>query len=349
VPPDRAPDDDSPDAPARPRTFLAARRWSAPFLAPTPATMRRTALAGVLANAGIIMTGAAVRLSKSGLGCPDWPECTRSSLVAAATRGDPMFHTWIEFSNRTLTGVLLVVAVVVTVAAWRFRPGGRRRPDLVWLAAGQPVGVLAQAVLGGIVVLTKLNPAWVSVHFMVSIAVVAVAVVLYVRCTEGTGPARSLVRVDQRLMARGLVALVAVMLAAGTVVTGTGPLAGSGDVARYHLPLEGVTQLHADIGWMLGMLVTVLVLSLKLTGAPQPVTRLGWLIFCLVFAQGAIGYAQYFSGLPAGLVWVHVADSVVIWIVALRLMFATRDRGLVTGAAAAPAGQSRPVAATPAG
>jgi cytochrome c oxidase assembly protein subunit 15 len=115
------------------------------------------------------------------------------------------------------------------------------------------------------------------------------------------------------------------------------------------LPLEGVTQLHADIGWMLGMLVTVLVLSLKLTGAPQPVTRLSWLIFSLVFAQGAIGYAQYFSGLPAGLVWVHVADSVVIWIVALRLMFATRDRGLVTGAAAAPAGQSRPVAATPAG
>jgi cytochrome c oxidase assembly protein subunit 15 len=318
--------------------------------------MRRIALAGILANAGIIMTGAAVRLSKSGLGCPDWPECTRSSLVAAPTRGDPMFHTWIEFGNRTLTGLLMVIAVVVLVAAWQFRPGGRRRPELVWLAAGQPIGVVAQAVLGGIVVLTKLNPAWVSVHFMVSIAVVGIATALYVRCAEGTGPARSLVRIDQRIMARGLVALVALMLAAGTVVTGTGPLAGASSVPRYHLPLEGVTQLHADIGWMMGMLVTVLALSLQLTSTARRAARLGWVMFFLVFAQGAIGYSQYFSGLPAGLVWVHVSDSVLIWIVALLLMFATRDRGPVietaAGAAseatAAPAGHTRPVAATPA-
>jgi cytochrome c oxidase assembly protein subunit 15 len=318
--------------------------------------MRRIALAGILANAGIIMTGAAVRLSQSGLGCPDWPECTRSSLIAAPTRGDPMFHTWIEFGNRTLTGLLMVIAVVVLVAAWQFRPAGRRRRELVWLAAGQPVGVVAQAVLGGIVVLTNLNPAWVSVHFMVSIAVVGLATALYVRCTEGTGPARSLVRIDQRIMARGLVALVALMLAAGTVVTGTGPLAGARSVPRYHLPLEGVTQLHADIGWMLGMLVAVLALSLQLTSTARRAARLGWVMFSLVFAQGAIGYSQYFSGLPAGLVWVHVSDSVLIWIVALLLMSATRDRGPVTEAAAgaaseaaAPAGHTRPVAATPAG
>jgi len=339
------------------------QRWLAPVLSPTPTSMRRIALAGVVANAGIIMTGAAVRLSKSGLGCPDWPSCTRSSLVAAATRGDPMVHTWIEFGNRTLTAAVMVVAVAVLIAAWQFRPGGRRRRDLVWLAAAQPIGVLAQAVLGGIVVLTKLSPAWVSVHFLVSIAAVGAAVLLNVRCAEGTGPARSLVRIDQRLMARGLVVLVAVMLAAGTVVTGTGPLAGAGNVPRYHLPLGGVTQLHADIGWALGMLAAVLALSLqltgapqqgatrpgwlgwltfvlvggpgaRLTGAPQQVVRLGWLMFFLVGAQGAIGYTQYFSGLPAGLVWVHVSDSVLIWIVALRLMFATRDRGPVTEAPA---------------
>jgi cytochrome c oxidase assembly protein subunit 15 len=310
------------------------QRWLAPVLSPTPTSMRRIALAGVVANAGIIMTGAAVRLSKSGLGCPDWPNCTRSSLVAAPTRGDPMVHTWIEFGNRTLTAAVMVVAVAVFVAAWQFRPGGRRRRDLVWLAAAQPIGVLAQAVLGGIVVLTKLSPAWVSVHFLVSIAAVGAAVLLNVRCAEGTGPARSLVRIDQRLMARGLVVLVAVMLAAGTVVTGTGPLAGAGNVPRYHLPLSGVTQLHADIGWMMGMLAVVLAASLRLTGAPRKAARLGWLMFFLVGAQGAIGYAQYFSGLPAGLVWVHVSDSVLIWIVALRLMFATRDRGPVTEAPA---------------
>jgi cytochrome c oxidase assembly protein subunit 15 len=338
VPADLTSRDDNPG-------LRAVRRWLAPVLSPTPVSMRRIALAGVVANAGIIMTGAAVRLSKSGLGCPDWPNCTRSSLVAAPTRGDPMVHTWIEFGNRTLTAAVMVVAVAVLIAAWQFRPGGRRRKDLVWLAAAQPIGVPAQAVLGGIVVLTKLNPAWVSVHFLVSIAAVGAAVLLNVRCTEGTGPARSLVRIDQRLMARGLVVLVVVMLAAGTVVTGTGPLAGAANVPRYHLPLSGVTQSHADIGWMMGMLVVVLAASLQLTGAPRRAARLGWLMFFLVCAQGAIGYAQYFSGLPAGLVWVHISDSVLIWIVALRLMFATRDRGPVTEAPAGSGSASGAVAA----
>ena len=101
-----------------------ARRWAAAVWDPTPVSMRRIALAGVISSAVIIMTGAAVRLSKSGLGCPDWPQCTRSSLVAAPTRGDPMFHTWIEFGNRMVTVVVTVVAVAVLIAAWRFRPGG---------------------------------------------------------------------------------------------------------------------------------------------------------------------------------------------------------------------------------
>ena len=113
--------------------------------------------------------------------------------------------------------------------------------------------------LGGIVVLTNLNPALVSLHFVVSVAVVAAAVALHVRCTEGTAPARSLVRADLRLLACGVVAVTAVMLAAGTVVTGTGPLAGAGAVPRYHLPLTGVTQFHSDIGWLLGGLAVPLV------------------------------------------------------------------------------------------
>jgi cytochrome c oxidase assembly protein subunit 15 len=289
--------------------------------------MRRIALAGVISSAGIIVTGAAVRLSKSGLGCPDWPQCTRGSLVAAHTRGDPMFHTWIEFGNRLATVLVTIVAVAVLIAAWRFRPGGRRRADLVWLAAVQPAGVVAQIVLGGIVVLTNLNPAMVSLHFVVSIAVVAAAVALHAKCTEGTAPARSLVRLDLRLLACGVVAVVAVMLAAGTVVTGTGPLAGAGAVPRYHLPLTGVTQFHTDIGWLLGGLALPLVVGLCLTRAPVRVTRLGWLLLGLIGVQGVVGYTQYFTGLPAGLVWVHVSGSVLIWIAALRLMFAVRDRG----------------------
>ena len=337
--PGPAPSDAPGPAPSDSRRQPGASRWAAPFVFPTPTSMRRVAVAGVVANAGIIMTGAAVRLSASGLGCPDWPDCTSSSLVAAHTSGDPMFHTYIEFTNRMLTFALMVVAVLVMVTAWRFRPAGTRRRAIVWLAAAQPLGVVAQAVLGGIVVLTNLNPAAVSIHFLLSSTILALAVTLWSRCAEGDGPATRLVRVDLRVLSVALVPLVALMLAAGTVVTGTGPLAGStfvphsgagrAYVPRYHLPLEGVTQLHADIGWMLGTLAAVLAVCLQLTGAPRRVRRLGWLLLSLVGLQGVIGYSQYFSGLPAGLVWFHVSGSVLIWITALRLMFATRDRGAV--------------------
>jgi heme a synthase len=131
-----------------------------------------------------------------------------------------------------------------------------------------------------------------------------------------------------------MVGLVALMLAAGTVVTGTGPLAGARGVARYHLPLEGVTQLHADIGWLLGGICVALVLALRLAGAPGRARQLGWLLLGLIALQGVIGYAQYFSGLPAGLVWVHVTGSVAIWLVALALPYSLRDRGSVTEPAA---------------
>jgi heme a synthase len=323
-----------------------AGRAAAVVLDPPPAAMRAFALAGVICTAGIIATGAAVRLSASGLGCPDWPQCTRGSLVAAHSAGDPMFHTWIEFGNRLVTIAITLLAGVVFIAAWRFRPGGRRRRDLVWLAAAQPAGIVAQAVLGGIVVLTKLNPGMVALHFLASVAVLAAAVALHVRCTETLAPARSLVRADLRLLGYGVVAAVVLMLAAGTVVTGTGPLAGAGAVPRFHLPLTGATQFHADIGWLLGGLAVPLAVGLRLTRAPAPAVRLGWALLGLIGLQGMIGYIQYFTGLPAGLVWVHVCGSTLIWIAALRLMFALRDRGTL---ATAMTGQPQaPAAAEPA-
>ena len=326
---------------------MLAARWVGALLSPTPAAMRRFALAGVVTTAGIIATGAAVRLSASGLGCPDWPQCTRGSLVAAPSRGDPMVHTWIEFGNRLVTVAITLIAAGVFVAAWRFRPGGRRRRDLVWLAAVQPAGIVAQAVLGGIVVLTKLNPGAVALHFLASIAVLAAAVALHVRCTEGTAPARSLVRADLRLLSYAVLAVIAVMLAAGTVVTGTGPLAGAGAVPRFHLPMAGVTQLHADIGWLLGGLAIPLAAGLQVTRAPARAVRLGWALIALIGLQGAIGYTQYFTGLPAGLVWVHVCGSTLIWIAALRLVFALRDRGPLTAGPAQPE-TGQPAASTPA-
>jgi heme a synthase len=294
----------------------------------------------VVANAAIMSTGAAVRLSQSGLGCPDWPQCTRSSIVASHSAGQTMLNTWIEFGNRLLNFPLVAVAAIVLIAAWRYRPPGAagRRKDLVWLAAALPAGVLAQAVLGGIVVLTKLNPVWVSIHFLTSSAIVAAAVILHTRCSEGAGPATPVVRREIRVLGRALVAVVGLMFAAGTVVTGTGPLAGNADAPRYHLPLIGVTQFHADIGWLMGGITTGLMLGLLFSGAPRRAVVRGWTFVGLLLLQGAVGYSQYFSGLPAGLVWVHVTLAVVVWIAALRLYVALRDRGPVETATADPAG-----------
>ena len=311
------------------------------MLSPTPTSMRRLALAGIIADTAIMSTGAAVRLSASGLGCPDWPRCSAADIVASKNAGQTLVNTWIEFGNRLLNFPLVIIAGLIFIAAWRFRPDGKRRRDVVWLAATQPLGVVAQAVIGGIVVLTKLNPAAVSVHFLVSASIVAAAVALHDAVSGGRLPetprdrgeaSRRAVRRDLQLISAALVAVTCVMLAAGTVVTGTGPLAGHADTPRYKLPLEGVTQLHADIGWLMAGLAVALVLGLRLSGAPPRAVRAGWIMLAALGSQGVIGYIQYFTHLPAGLVWVHVTGSVLVWIAVLRLFFAVRDRGSVNTA-----------------
>jgi heme a synthase len=152
---------------------------------PTPKSLRGWALASVIANAVIISTGAAVRLSSSGLGCPDWPTCTKSSVVAAHSAGQTTLNTWIEFSNRLLTYPLVAIAGLTFIAFLRYyQVSGRTRKDLVWLSAVLPLGVIAQAVVGGIVVLTKLNPALVAAHFLLSTAIILTsAVVLHARAS----------------------------------------------------------------------------------------------------------------------------------------------------------------------
>jgi heme a synthase len=324
-------------------------------LAPTPVSMRRLALAGVIADTVIMSTGAAVRLSASGLGCPDWPQCSTADVVASKNAGQTLLNTWIEFGNRLLNFPLVIIAALIFIAAWRFRPDGQRRRDLVWLGAAQPLGVVAQAVIGGIVVLTKLSPPTVSIHFLVSAAVVAAAVALHMRCaqiaslprgvrgdgspreTEQGGPGGDRSPRASTAISGALVAVTCLMLAAGTVVTGTGPLAGDAGVPRYPLPLEGVTQLHADIGWLLAGLSIALVLVLRLSGAPPAAVRAGWIVLAALGSQGVIGYIQYFTHLPAGLVWVHVTGSVLVWVAVLRLFFIVRERTPVDSARTGPA------------
>jgi heme a synthase len=382
-------------------------RIAAPVLWPSAASMRVIALSGVVATAGSIITGAAVRLSESGLGCPDWPECTRQSLVAASSRGDSLTHAWVEFGNRLFVTLVMITAVVVLVAAWRFghgaraqgataaegmrsperaaqpepgappdallraapgvSPGGAPRPDpgvqpdrtratgprsragaarpswgLIWLAAVQPAGVALQAVLGGIVVLARLDPVTVSIHFLASIVILGAAVALHARFADPPWPPGVTPRSDLRWLSAGLVAVTGLMLAAGTVVTGTGPLAGAASAPRYQLPLAGVTQFHADIGWLLGGLTVATLITLRAARPPAAAVRRGWLLFGLILSQGIIGYSQYFSGLPAGLVWVHVVGATLIWIAALRLFFLLWP-GLLRPAQAAEASRTEPV------
>ena len=307
-----------------------------PVWQPTPASLRGFALASVIANAVIITTGAAVRLSSSGLGCPDWPKCTGSSAVAAHSVGQTTLNTWIEFGNRLLNFPLVAIAGLTFIACLRYyRATGRTRKDLVWLSAILPGGVIAQAVVGGIVVLTKLNPAMVAAHFLLSTAIIlTAAVVLHARAAALAEPAAGgpPPRRDLRVLAGLLTGITALMLAAGTVVTGTGPLAGTTidsrghrtTVPRFHFSLESVTQLHADIGWFIAALTVALVIGLRYAGGSPRTMRLGYCVLGGLAMQGVIGYVQYFSHLPAGLVWVHVAGSVTIWIFVLQLFLSTR-------------------------
>jgi cytochrome c oxidase assembly protein subunit 15 len=316
---------------------LFRRVWQAVWQ-PATRSLRGWALASVIANAVIISTGAAVRLSSSGLGCPDWPTCTKTSAVAAHSVGQTTLNTAIEFGNRLLNFPLVIIAGLTFIAFLRYyQRNGRARKDLVWLSAVLPLGVVAQAVVGGIVVLTKLNPAMVAAHFLLSTAIILTsAVVLYARATaldeQAAGaPAPPPARTDLRVLAGLLAAVTAVMLAAGTVVTGTGPLAGTTidshghrtTVPRFHFSLESVTQLHADVGWFIGALAVAVVIGLRFAGGSPRTVRLGWIVLGGLALQGVIGYVQYFNHLPAGLVWVHVSSSVVVWICVLRLFLST--------------------------
>ncbi|WP_187365809.1 COX15/CtaA family protein [Trebonia kvetii] len=328
-----------------------------PVWQPTPVSLRGFALASVIANAVIISTGAAVRLSSSGLGCPDWPKCTGSSAVAAQSAGQTTLNTWIEFGNRLLNFPLVVIAGLTFIACLRYyRATGRTRKDLVWLSAILPGGVIAQAVVGGIVVLTKLNPALVAAHFLLSTAIIlTAAVVLHARAAALAGPAAGSTaadgpqpRRDLRVLAGLLTGITALMLAAGTVVTGTGPLAGTTidshghrtTVPRFHFSLESVTQLHADIGWFIAALTVALVIGLRYAGGSRRTMRLAYFVLAGLGAQGVIGYVQYFNHLPAGLVWVHVAGSVTIWIFVLQLFLSTGTNTPRSSAGAGGAGQN---------
>jgi len=288
---------------------------------PSDVTVRRLALASVVANAVIVVTGGAVRLTASGLGCPTWPRCTDSTLTPTA---ESAAHGVIEFSNRLLTFVLTAVVVATVVAVVRQRP---RRRSLVRLAVAVLLGIPAQAVLGGITVLTGLNPWTVMAHFLLSMVLLTLAVVLHWRTGQGDGPPALVVKEPLRRLAQLLVGAVAVTLAVGTVVTGSGPHSGHPKAGRTGLSPESVSQLHADLVMLLIGLSVALWFGLRATEAPAAVVRAGAVVIAVEAGQAAIGWTQYFTHLPVVLVGAHLAGACLVLIAACRLALATRERG----------------------
>ena len=280
----------------------------------SPVLRRRLALASIVVNVGIVVTGGAVRLTNSGLGCPTWPHCSGAQLVPTRQLG---VNGIIEFTNRTLTFVVGVVLLATLLVAWR----QHRQTRLALVAF---LGVPAQAVLGGIVVLTHLNPWLVASHFLLSSAIIAATVLLWWR-VSGREPVAA--APPTRALAAGLVVLTAAVLAIGTVVTGTGPHAGDASSRRYGFNIEDVARIHGELAWVTIAFTIAVTIALYRTGGPAAAKRRAWELIALIVAQGAVGYTQYFLGVPAGLVLLHMLGAVLMWIAAFRLFFALRDRG----------------------
>ena len=305
----------------------------------SPSTVRRLALASVVANSAIVVTGGAVRLTSSGLGCPTWPRCTDASYTPTE---EYAIHGVIEFGNRLLTFVLLAVVLATTVAGWRQRP---RRPGMRRLAVLVLLGIPAQAVLGGITVLTGLNPWTVAGHFLVSSVLIALAVVLHQRSREGDLPPTPVVARPLQQLGTLLLVVVAAVLVVGTVVTGSGPHSGDVEAGRTGLDPETMSQLHADLVFLLVGVTVAFWLALKATGAPQRAVRAMGLLLAVELGQGVLGFVQYLTGLPVVLVALHLVGACLTTVAAVHAVLALRDRGPL-GAVPASAQERELTAAT---
>jgi cytochrome c oxidase assembly protein subunit 15 len=275
----------------------------------------RVLQANLTAQAGIIVTGALVRVTGSGLGCPTWPECVPGSLTPTADQTE-QWHKWVEFGNRTLTGVLAIVAVA-TIVAMR----GQRRA-LLLLSWGTLLGIAGQAVLGGISVLLNLNPYIVAAHFLLSIGLVAVAATLLWRFRSGDRGAPTVVPAVAAAI-RGHTWLGLSVIVLGTLVTGAGPHAGdSSDVPRIPIDPRVAAWLHADAVLLFIGLTIGISIALSASNAPLGPRRAALWVITVAAGQGAVGYLQWFTGLPWLLVAVHVLGAVLLWITVVRLRLA---------------------------
>ncbi|RTL68394.1 MAG: heme A synthase [Pseudonocardiaceae bacterium] len=285
-----------------------------------PVLMVRLAIAAVVAQIGIAVTGSVVRVTGSGLGCPTWPNCNPGSLIPVAHPELLPLHQWVEFGNRLLAVVVVLVSGACLLAAIAARP---RRTRLIWLAAAMPLGVVAQAVIGGITVLVGL--AWWSVmpHFLASIVLVWLAVELVAEARNG-GPTTPVVPRAVRALTVVSTVVLGALLVAGTLVTAAGPHAGDSATPRLGIPVPALAQLHADLLFGYLGLVVGLGFALWATDAPAPVRRRYWWLVGVVLAQGALGGIQYGLGVPEVLVSFHVLGAALVTAAAAGVWTSTR-------------------------
>ena len=294
----------------------------------TSAEFHKICAAALVLVAVIVVTGAAVRLSGSGLGCNDWPNCNDSNLVDVSTQ-----HSAIEQINRLFTFVVGLAVVLAALGAWLRRP---RRRDLLWLSAALVGGIPAQGIVGAIVVWTNLNPVAVQLHFVLSMVLVAVAVVLMLRSRQPDDVDR-VAAVAPRTAhgVRLMVVWTALAILGGTVVTGTGPHAGDEKAHRFtFFSISWATRVHSVMVWIAVLMALSLLWHLRTHARDRevldaPLTT--WM--CVAVAQGGVGYLQYANGVPPLLVGVHVALATVLWVCSIWLWFATSRLGSVAAAA----------------
>lgn len=264
----------------------------------------------LILQSALVVTGGAVRLTGSGLGCPTWPQCTPGSYTPVPHQAEGQLHAWIEFGNRLLTFALFFVAIATLIAVFR-----AHRRDLRLLAATQPLGILAQGVLGGITVLTHLNPLAVASHFILSIFLIAATVSLHSRRHKPlvrTTSAR--VVISQTSFVHLFLTFAVIVL--GTLVTGSGPHAGDIAAPRLHLKIQEIAMAH---GALVVALLAVTIFFYLRSGVNFDTKRWLAIFFLISLSQGVIGYIQYLQGVPELLVASHLLGSTLVWIAAWRI------------------------------
>ena len=281
-------------------------------------------------QAGLVVTGGAVRLTGSGLGCPTWPECTDGSITPVVTQAESQLHAWIEFGNRLVAWLILFLAFASLVYIIKKLQNRSDFKRLRILAILQILGFLGQVVLGGITVLTKLNPISVSAHFVLTLPLIAGALALRHRILD-----RPVLKIQPvtRNLTRVVTSLTFIVLLLGVVVTGTGPHAGDADAKRYPFDFRAVSWLHADAVIALICLTVALYLVVKVSESPEVKKLFGRMILiflAICLAQGAIGYLQYLTGLPELLVGAHLLGATLVWIHGWRLNLTGRTSEKVT-------------------